>query len=79
MVKEGKDYKDLVERVIREKYGRDMKPLAGPVAVEFTVFRPAKRGDLDNFMKVLLDSMQGSFYMNDKQIVDIHAVRADSK
>jgi Holliday junction resolvase RusA-like endonuclease len=52
-----------------------MKPLEGPVAVEFTVYRPAKRGDLDNFMKCLLDGMQGTMYKNDKQIVRIVAVR----
>jgi Holliday junction resolvase RusA-like endonuclease len=75
MVKEGKDYKEAVGEAIRAKYGANMKPLVGPVAVEFTVYRPAKRGDLDNFMKCLLDGMQGTMYKNDKQIVCIIAKR----
>ena len=46
-----------------------MSSLTGPVSVEFKVYRPAKRGDLDNFLKVMLDGMQGTMYKNDKQIV----------
>lgn len=53
--------------------------LDGPVVVNLTVFRPAKRGDLDNFLKVMLDALQGVLYENDNQIVEIHAWREDDK
>lgn len=55
------------------------KPLAGPVAVSVTVYRKIKSGDLDNYLKVLLDSLRGVCYADDGQIVEIHAVRRDDK
>lgn len=33
MVKEGKDYKEAVEGLVKEKYGALMSPLTGPVSV----------------------------------------------
>lgn len=51
----------------------------GRVAVNISVFRPAKRGDLDNYLKVLLDALEGVLYENDKQITEIHAFRYDDK
>lgn len=53
--------------------------LAGDVAVRLDLFRPAKRGDLDNRIKVALDAIQGIAYADDKQIVEIHAYRHDDK
>jgi Holliday junction resolvase RusA-like endonuclease len=32
----------------------DYEPLRGNVGVNYTVFRPAKRGDLDNYTKIML-------------------------
>lgn len=43
------------------------------------MYRKAKRGDLDNFLKCLLDGMQGVMYKNDKQIVELVARRHDDK
>ncbi|PYJ11248.1 MAG: RusA family crossover junction endodeoxyribonuclease [Verrucomicrobia bacterium] len=56
-----------------------IEPFSGLVRVSMTFFRPAKRGDLDNRIKVLLDSIQGLAYHNDSQIAEIHAYRADDK
>jgi len=53
--------------------------LTGPVAVNMTVYRARKSGDLDNFMKVMFDALQGVLYENDSQIVEIHAWREDDK
>lgn len=61
-----------------DKYGLD-SALEGPVAVVVKVYRAAKRGDLDNFMKCLLDGLQGTAYKNDKQIVEMHSYRYDDK
>ena len=51
----------------------------GGVAVTMRVYRPAKRGDTDNFLKVTLDSLNGIAYSDDSQIVEIHAYRYDDK
>jgi len=44
------------------------KPLKTPVTLSVEVFRPAKRGDLDNCLKVLLDALQGHMYLDDAQV-----------
>ena len=49
------------------------------VAVNFSVFRPRKKGDLDNYNKVMFDALQGLIYKNDDQIVEIHSFRKDDK
>jgi crossover junction endodeoxyribonuclease RusA len=67
-------YKQEVQLLLRQ-----IKPLQNDVSVNFTVFRPARRGDLDNFNKILLDSLQGLAYGNDNQIVEIHSFRDDDK
>jgi crossover junction endodeoxyribonuclease RusA len=54
---------------------REFEPLTGPVAVSIDVYRPAKRRDLDNCLKVVLDALQGHLYVNDDQIVEIQAHR----
>jgi len=56
-----------------------MTPFAGPVAVYLHVYRPQKRGDLDNTQKVLLDALCGIAYGDDDQVVEIHAYRHDDK
>lgn len=56
-----------------------VEPIAGPVSLRMAVYRPAKRGDLDNAIKVVLDSLNGILYEDDSQIVEIHALRYDDK
>lgn len=51
--------------------------LSGDVVLNLTVFRPRKAGDLDNYLKIMLDALQGVLYENDKQVVEIHAYRSD--
>lgn len=58
---------------------RHLDPLACEVAVELHVYRPRKKGDLDNYMKLLLDSLNSIAFEDDKQIVEIHAYRYDDK
>jgi Holliday junction resolvase RusA-like endonuclease len=58
---------------------RNYEPLRGDVAVNFTVFRPMKRGDLDNFTKVMFDALKGLVWLDDSQVVEIHSFRADDK
>ena len=56
-----------------------MRPVCGDVAVTLDVYRPAKRGDLDNQIKVLLDSLKGFAFDDDKQVIHIDAKRFDDK
>lgn len=51
----------------------------GSVAVELRIYRPQRRGDLDNRIKVLLDALQGVVYGDDSQVVELHAYLADDK
>lgn len=59
--------------------GRRTDPLAGELKVTLDFYRPARRGDLDNRIKVTLDALQGIAFKNDSQIVEIHARRFDDK
>lgn len=54
-------------------------PTTQPVAVRIDWFREAKRGDLDNRIKCLLDALRGVAFMDDKQVVELHAYRRDDK
>jgi Holliday junction resolvase RusA-like endonuclease len=51
----------------------------GRVAVTLDLYRPAKRGDLDNFGKVALDALQGFVYLDDAQVVDLHFRQHDDR
>ncbi len=53
------------------------KPVTGPVELSVRVYRPAKRGDLDNSLKVLLDALKGVAYVDDKQVKKIVAEQFD--
>ena len=55
-------------------------PITGPVAVFLDVYRPRRRGDLDNILKATLDAIQnGVAYRDDDQVEQITAVRYDDK
>lgn len=51
------------------------RPLEGDVAVTIRWYRKAKRGDLDNRVKVTLDALQGAAYHTDAQVAELHVVR----
>ena len=63
--------KDVAARCMVDR----VRPLDGPVAVDIVAHFPTKAGDLDNILKVLLDSLEGFFYQDDKQVHHITAVR----
>jgi Holliday junction resolvase RusA-like endonuclease len=54
-----------------------VQPLFGPVHLFLTVYRPRRQGDLDNSLKVLNDALNGVAWLDDEQVVRIHAVRED--
>jgi len=72
--KEAKAYKECVSLLAcgdGPLSGPD--PFIGPVRVNIDVYRPRKAGDLDNKIKILLDSIQGVFIINDSQVHHIEA------
>ncbi|QSQ24843.1 RusA family crossover junction endodeoxyribonuclease [Pyxidicoccus parkwayensis] len=54
-----------------------VQPLFGRVHLTLTVYRPRRIGDLDNSLKVLNDALNGVAWLDDDQVVHIHADRAD--
>lgn len=54
-------------------------PLPGDVKLRIILYRPSRRSDIDNPLKVLLDSLQGVLYENDKQIRELHVYLKDDK
>jgi crossover junction endodeoxyribonuclease RusA len=56
-----------------------LTPLQGDVILRLDIYRPRKVGDLDNRIKLLIDSLNGFAWGDDSQIVEIHARRFDDK
>lgn len=67
------------KRAVKLMLGNRFDMFTGRVAVNVSIFRPRKSGDLDNRLKVMLDALQGVAYENDSQITEIHAFRYDDK
>jgi Holliday junction resolvase RusA-like endonuclease len=74
--REASDYKDYVALLCRTA---GMEPLDGDVRINLAIYRPARRGDLDNYLKVAIDSLIGYAYLDDSQIAEIHATRHEDK
>jgi crossover junction endodeoxyribonuclease RusA len=73
-----REYQRKVQLLTRAQLG-PVKPLESEVSVIVSVYRPKKIGDLDNTLKVLLDSLRGVVYVDDSQIVELVATRRDDK
>jgi crossover junction endodeoxyribonuclease RusA len=55
-----------------------LRPITeGEVVLSIAVYRPRKRGDIDNVLKVLLDSLNGIAYVDDAQVAELHISRND--
>jgi crossover junction endodeoxyribonuclease RusA len=67
------------ERVIRkiaQGVTRRRDPIDGPVVVRAQFFMgDRRRRDLDNCLKLVTDALNGIAYVDDSQIVEIHAVK----
>ena len=64
----------------------DRLPFAGPVSLTIRTFRPMKRGDIDNPLKALFDSLIGrpeedhrGAWVDDSQVCELHVFRFDDK
>jgi Holliday junction resolvase RusA-like endonuclease len=71
-------------RQFREDVGKlallaGVTPMAGEVSVQIDIYRPRKVGDVDGRTKLILDSLQGWAYEDDKQVGEYHVSRYDDK
>lgn len=73
---EARAYKLKAKLLARVAGGR---PQEGPCVVHLAFFRPLRKGDLDNRIKVVLDALQGVLWLDDSQVVEIHAYRHEDK
>lgn len=73
---EAKSYKKQVAAILK---AAGWVPSEGPVAYTANIYRPLKSGDLDNRLKVLGDALTGFAWVDDKQVVELHAYRHDDK
>lgn len=55
------------------------QPFIGEVIATYKFYRPQRSGDLSNRIKVLEDAMEGTVFLNDSQIVELHAFKFDDK
>lgn len=74
---EAKDYKKAVK--FRLLASGIRQPLDGPLVLSLVVYRPLRKGDLSNRIKVLEDAFNGIVWKDDSQVVEIHARREDDK
>lgn len=75
--KEGRAYKSAVATIFAMR--EYSKPVQGSVRVTMHLYRARKSGDLDNRIKALLDALKGLAFVDDDQVVEIHAYRYDDK
>lgn len=67
------------QRVALEARTQGARPLAGPLCVSVTAYRPRRAGDLDNVLKASLDALKGIAWEDDSQIVELQALRLDDR
>lgn len=73
LTQEAKDFKDYV------KYNVPVNILEGNIVMEIKYYRKRRAGDIDGILKLTMDSLQGIWYENDKQICELHIKRFDDK
>lgn len=73
---EARAYKDEVGWLAKQA---GIEHLDGSVVLYVDIYRPRRSGDLDNWLKVLLDALQGVAYEDDTEVVELHARRLDDR
>lgn len=69
---EARAFRELVALIARPCID---SPLEGSLAVTITLYRPRRRGDIDNTTKATLDALNGIVWHDDKQIDELHIYR----
>jgi len=72
-------YKDAVGMLTAKYRSKNQCAFpSGDLSIVVIWHRSARRGDLDNRLKVLFDALRGTVFRDDKQIAHIDATRCDS-
>lgn len=78
MTKEGKELKESYGWQAKSQYKG--KILEKPLYLNIRLYRVKNSGDIDNFNKILFDSLKGIIFKDDKQIEEMLIVKdTDSK
>jgi len=76
--KKGRETAEALQWEIKSQW--EGKPIKTRVAMNVLLYFGDKRKrDIDAYLKVLLDSMQGIVYEDDEQIVELHVFKEYSK
>ena len=74
--REARSYKKLAAA---KAIQQGVKLIDGDIQVRIYAFRPSKRGDIDNMLKVSLDSLKGIAWKDDSQISFLTVARFEDK
>jgi Holliday junction resolvase RusA-like endonuclease len=74
---EARKYRQCVRLRALTQLPKPLRPYDGPIVLSLALYRPAKRGDLSNRIKIVEDALQGLLYEDDSQVVELHAARFD--
>ncbi len=69
-------YKAEVKAICRNL---EITPFDGYISLRVYVYRARKAGDIDGYLKGLMDSLIGHTYHDDKQVIELHVYRIDDK
>lgn len=69
------EYEEYLKSLETALAGQKFRKRGGQVIVTATVFFPDRRRDMANVIDVLLDSLEGYCYENDRQVVWLHMRR----
>lgn len=73
--REGRAYKHAAATLA---LAAGLRPVDCLVSVTIDLYRPAKRGDIDNSLKSVFDSLTGVAWIDDSQVCEVHARRHDT-
>lgn len=77
--KKGRETAEALQWELKEQWGAS-KPLKSRVALNILLYFGDKRKrDIDAYLKILLDSMEGIVYEDDNQIVEMHVFKEYDK
>lgn len=78
MSKEGKDLKESYQWQLKSQYKK--KPLTGEIDLRVELFfGDERKRDIDNYNKILLDSMSGIIFEDDSQIQSMLIIKNKDK
>ncbi len=78
-----KTFREVAAEKVWATLGTDFVPLVTPLAITIEIYvkRPAKpskeypRPDIDNYVKAILDTMNGKIWEDDTQIISLYATK----